>query len=121
MDSKRNDISYILEEYSEDKRTVAEYKAVMAKYKIDTPQGREVLERKIEEFEAKHTVNRGYMAKFVHQMSQLENCIRTFDRIDTEHGNRNEQAMAEFERMVKREQEKKAKEEKKKEEERDGR
>lgn len=101
IESCRNDVSYILEEYNEDKRAVAQYKALMAKYKINTPRGLLELERKVAEFEVKQNTNRGYMAKVITQMSELENCIRTFDRIDSERGSRNEEAMREFERIAK--------------------
>lgn len=100
IESRRNDVSYILEDYNADKKAVAQYKAVMAKYKIETPQGRKDLENKVVEFEAKQNVNRGYMSRVIVQMSELENCIRTFDRIDSEHGNKNDKAMREFEQIV---------------------
>ena len=100
IESRRNDVSYILEEYNADKNAVAQYKAVMAKYKIETPQGRQELEKKVLEFETKQNVNRGYMSRVIVQMSELENCIRTFDRIDSEHGNKNETAMRQFEQIV---------------------
>lgn len=38
-------------------------------------------------------------------MSELENCIRTFDRIDSERGNRNVKAMREFELIVRPQEE----------------
>lgn len=109
IESRRNDVSYILEEYNEDKRAVAQYKALVAKYRIDTPQRILALEQKVAEFEVKQSANRGYMAKVIAQMSELENCIRTFDRIDSEHGNRNEEAMREFERIARTQEEQKKK------------
>mgnify|MGYP003269287283 FL=1 len=77
----------------------------MAKYKIDTPQGLKALEKKVADFETKQNVNRGYMASIIAQMSELENCIRTFDRIDSERGNRNVKAMREFELIVRPQEE----------------
>lgn len=105
IESRRNDVSYILEEYNEDKKTVEKYKSIMAKYKIDTPQGLKALEKKVADFETKQSVNRGYMASVIAQMSELENCIRTFDRIDSERGNRNVKAMREFELIVRPQEE----------------
>ena len=72
----------------------------MAKYKIDTPQGLKALEKKVADFETKQNVNRSYMVNIIAQMSELENCIRTFDRIDSERGNRNVKAMREFELII---------------------
>lgn len=100
IESRRNDVSYILEEYNEDKKTVVKYKSIMAKYKIDTPQGLKALEKKVADFETKQNVNRSYMVNIIAQMSELENCIRTFDRIDSERGNRNVKAMREFELII---------------------
>lgn len=99
MDTHREDMSYILEEYNEDKRKVDDYKAIISKFKIGTEQGFNSFERKISDFESRQEINRGVMAKIVYQMSELENCIRTYDRIDTERGSRNEQAILEFERI----------------------
>jgi len=96
-----NNISYILEEYDEDIKRAAQYREVMGKYKIDTPEGQLALEKKVAEFEMRQNTNRGYMADVVLQMSELENCIRTYDRIDSENGNRNVQAMNEFEVLAK--------------------
>lgn len=45
------------------------------------------------------------MASIIAQMSELENCIRTFDRIDSERGNRNVKAMREFELIVRPQEE----------------
>lgn len=115
MESHRNDINYILEEYNEDKKMVAQYKAMLSKYKIDTPQGQRTLEQKVSEFEAKQNVNRMYMTRVVMQMAELENCIRTFDRIDSERGNRNVTAMREFEKIARPKEARRAEERKKKE------
>lgn len=101
IDSKKDELEYVMEEYSADKRTVENYRALMSKFKIDTPQGRAVLEQKVTEFEEKQNVNRGYMADIIARMSELENCIRTFDRIDTERGNKNEVAMRIFDSISK--------------------
>jgi len=99
IETSRSDVSYVLEEYNDDKKEVAKYKAIISRYKIETPQGIQALGNKIAEFESKQNVNRGYMENVIIQMSELENCIRTFDRIDTEKGNKNAQAMQEFERV----------------------
>lgn len=112
IENKRNDVSYILEEYNEDKKTVEKYKAIMTKYKIDTPQGQNAFEKKVADFESKQDVNRSYMANIIVQMSELENCIRTFDRIDSERGNRNDKAMRDFERIAKLQTEQSIKEQK---------
>lgn len=101
MESGKNDVSYIVEHYNDDKRTLDKYKSIMKKFKIDTEQGYQLLESKIAQFESKQSVNRSYMSKVILQMSELENCIRTFDRIDCEHGNRHESEMNEFERIIK--------------------
>lgn len=100
IDSRRNDISYILEEYNQDNKDIANYKAIAEKYRIDTPQGLQALEKKVNDFEAKQNINRGYMASVINQMGELENCIRTFDRIDSEHGNKRSSDMERFEKMV---------------------
>lgn len=113
IERNRNNINYILEEYNEDKQAVAKYRGLLVKHKINTPQAQQALEQKVAEFEAKQNSNRGYMAKVVTQMSELENCIRTFNRIDTERGNRNEVAMWQFEQIA-RPQRKQEKEEQKK-------
>ncbi|MBD5403025.1 hypothetical protein HDR58_09580 [bacterium] len=39
------------------------------------------------------------MADILMQMAELENCIRTFDRIDSEHGNKNSNAMEIFKKI----------------------
>lgn len=98
IDAGRHDVNYILDGYNADKKAVSEYRATMKRYKIDTQQGLSALERKVADFDAKQSRNRGYMAKVVTQMAELENCIRTFDRIDAERGGRNIQAIREFER-----------------------
>lgn len=100
IESRRNDVAYVLEEYNEDKKMVAQYRGIMAKYKIETQQGQGTLKKKVVEFEAKQNTNRGYMTSVITQMSELENCIRTYDRIDGENGSRDEQAMKEFELVV---------------------
>ena len=97
IDSHKNDIAYVLEEYNTDKKTVLQYEEILAKYKINTPQGFQSFEKKVTEWEEKQHINQHYMSQVVTQMAELENCIRTFDRIDTEHGNRNEEAMKAFE------------------------
>lgn len=99
IDDHRHDVNYILDGYNADKKSVAECKTIMAKYKIDTPQGLRSLEKKVAEFDAKQSHNRGYMAKVVTQMAELENCLRTFDRIDAERGQRNERAVRAFEQL----------------------
>lgn len=105
IEKSKNDVAYILEEYNEDKKMVKQYSVIMKKYKIENLQGQTALQEKVSEFEAKQWKNRKYMERVILQMSELENCIRTFDRIDTENGSRNEQAMYEFE-MIAMEQEK---------------
>jgi len=114
IEANRNEVSYILEEYNEDKKEVAKYKAIIARYKIETPQGQQALGKKVAEFESKQDVNRGYMENVIVQMSELENCIRTFDRIDTDNGNKNAQAMQEFERVSRPQEDKKRENEKRK-------
>lgn len=99
IDNRRNNIDYILEDYSQDNRTAEQYKALLLKYKIHTPQGLNSLQEKVADFERRQEANKGYLSKVVNQMSELENCIRTFDRIDTRHGNRNEKAMYDFEKL----------------------
>jgi len=103
IESRMNDISYILEEYNADTKTVAQYKEVMAKYKIDTMKGRQDLERKVVGFETKQNANRVHMTSITTQMSELENCFRVFVRIDRENGNSNDEAAKEFELIVARE------------------
>ena len=100
IESKKGDVSYLLEEYNKDKKTIEQYKATMIKYKIDTPHGENTLKAKVTEYEAKQNANRGYMASVLSQMVELENCIRTFDRIDRENGTGNDKAMREFELLV---------------------
>lgn len=100
IESKRNDVGYILEEYIADKKQCEEYKELLVKYKIDTQKGLENLQSKVADFEARQEINRGYMSNVLRQMSELENCIRTFDRIDSEHGLKNNRAMQEFESIV---------------------
>lgn len=101
IENKKDDYEYIIEEYSADKKAVENYQSMMSKFKIDTPQGRAALERRVAAFEEKQNVNRGYMVNIIARMSELENCIRTFDRIDTERGNKNEAAMRVFDSISK--------------------
>lgn len=101
IESNKNDISYVVEEYNEDKKTAGKYKALLARYKIDKPQGQQALRKKVMEFEAKQNIIRGHLESAVLQMSDLENCIQTFDRIDTERGSKNMAAMQSFEALKK--------------------
>lgn len=104
MDLKRGDVKYILEEFSNDKKVAEQYRGTISKFKIGTPEGLQSLEQKVREFELRLDNNRLYMSGVIMQMSELENCIRTFDRIDSARGAKNVQAMQIFERIV-REQE----------------
>lgn len=78
---------------------VEHYKATMAKYKIDKPQGEQSLWTKVSEYETRQNANRGYMADVITNMAELENCIRTFDRIDRESGKEENETVREFEKM----------------------
>lgn len=100
VECNKDDVSYILEEYDQDKKNIARFRAIMEKYKIDTQQGKQALENKVSGFEAKQDVNRNYMRNIITQMGELENCIRVFDRIDSERNARNEKAMSEFNKMM---------------------
>lgn len=96
IDSHRNDIKYILEEYSRDKKMVAQYKAMMAQYGIATPEGLRGFEQRVSDFEKRLEAQKLRLIQTEAKMSELENCIRTFDRIDTDRGIRNVNAMREF-------------------------
>ena len=102
MEANKNNVEYIIEEYSSDKRTSESMEKMMSKFKIDTEQGRADLSRKVSEFETAQNRNREYMKTIVFQMTELENCIRTFDRIDSAHGARNTEAMKRFDGIVMR-------------------
>ena len=99
IDSNKSNVSYILEKYNADRKMVEHYKATMAKYKIDTPQGEQSLRAKVSEYETKQNANRGYMADVITNMAELENCIRTFDRIDRESGKEENETVRKFEKM----------------------
>ncbi|MBD5403024.1 relaxase/mobilization nuclease domain-containing protein [bacterium] len=45
VDSHKNDISYILEEYNQDNKAITNYKAITEKYRIYMPQGIQTLEK----------------------------------------------------------------------------
>ncbi len=99
IDKNKSNVSYILEEYNADRKMVEHYKATMTKYKIDTPQGEQSLRTKVSEYETKQNANRGYMAAVITNMAELENCIRTFERIDRESGKEENETVREFEKM----------------------
>lgn len=101
IDSKKNDVGYILEQYVLDRKQLEDYQSQMNRYKIDKTEGLEKLKLKVADFENRQTVNRNYMSDILKQMNELENCIKTFDRIDTENGVKNIEAMNEFERIAK--------------------
>lgn len=103
IESNKNDVTYIMEEHGTDKKAVEDYKAELAKHKIITPQGQAALAKKVSEFEPKQNKNREIISGLVMQMSELENCIRTFDRIDSDRGCPNTLAMEKFERLVRKE------------------
>ena len=101
IDNKKSDVRYILEQYVLDRKQLEEYQSQMNRYKIDTTEDLEKLKLKVTDFENRQIVNRNYMSDILKQMSELENCIRTFDRIDTENRVKNIEAMNEFERIAK--------------------
>jgi len=80
----------------DDVKMLESYDTLIVKYKIDTPQGYSALKQKVDGFEMKQNENRIYMANVLSRMSELENCINTFNRIDTEQGTPNQEAMKKF-------------------------
>ncbi|BAL01885.1 endonuclease relaxase, MobA/VirD2 family protein (plasmid) [Oscillibacter valericigenes Sjm18-20] len=100
MQHKQKDIAYIMESYDTDKVLLKQYTETMEKYKIDTPQGLQTLKEKVSTFETKQSLINGYVQKTLYQMAQLENCMRTFDRIDREHGAGDDAAIKQFEKLV---------------------
>lgn len=99
IESKKQDMEYLVEEYNDDLKLLKQYESAMKKFKIDTADGIQQLETKVAEFVSKQENNRRHIEKLVYQMSELENCIRTFDRIDTENGKRKNAIMEQFEKM----------------------
>lgn len=96
VEEKKNDIIYIMEDYQSDKKEINRLSSLLVKYKIDTPEKQKEFFEKIAEFESKQQVNRGYLAKAIYQMSELENCLLTYNRIDKEAGVDTRSIISEF-------------------------
>jgi len=99
IDSKRMDIGYILEEHGGDKKKLEQYKAILQKHKIDTPDKAAVFREKVQGFKAKHEQNCGHRENVLVQMAELENCMRTFERMDRESGKGENAMVRDFEKM----------------------
>ena len=112
IDESRGDVSYVLASLAADERTAAAYREKITRCGIDTAEGLNSLKERVAALESRQNKLRADMAAATHQMAELENCVRTYDRIDRSHGERNEKAVQEFEALAREERsrEKKTKE-----------
>jgi ABC-type transporter Mla subunit MlaD len=79
-------IEYALESFGKDTRQLAAYKATLAQYKLDTPQGVEAFTKRLDEFDQRLSKSHEVMSSLESRMSELDNCMRTLYRIDSERG-----------------------------------
>lgn len=94
------DLAYRLEQEQEDLRLLKEYQLLLQKYKINTPEGMSALTGKVEQYEAKTTELQIRAAQTFYHMRELENCMRTYDRIDRQYGIADDAAMREFLKLL---------------------
>lgn len=91
-----NNLAYQLEQLQDDTAMLRGYKAIMRKYKIDTPGSFDELKEKVDEFSVKAAKLEKVMDNAAVHMSELENCMRTYNRIDRQHERADDGAWQEF-------------------------
>lgn len=96
IESNKPDIAYMLEQYEIDKKILESYEKEAQQAKINTASGYSTLLSKVEEFEQRQAANKEYLEKLKYHLSELDNCMRTYDRIDTESGAKNIEAVRAF-------------------------
>lgn len=94
------DLAYRFEQEQEDLRLLKEYQILLQRYKIDTPEGMSALTGKVAQYEAKTTELQTRATQAIHHMRELENCMRTYDRIDRQYGIADDAAMREFLKLL---------------------
>lgn len=95
-----SDLAYQLEQLQDDTATLKAYQAVMRKYKIDTPDGFAELKGKVDEFSFKAAQLETVMNNAAVHMVELENCMRTYNRIDRRQGRADDAAWQEFMKLL---------------------
>lgn len=95
----RSDLGYVLEHYAEDKKLLETYKDTLRNYKIEDAESRKAFFEKIDIIEQKQSINREYITNAVSQMTELENCILTYTRIDSDSGIDTRTVISEFNKL----------------------
>ena len=97
IENNKSDVQYLLESYSKDEYTLRKWEEEVKNAKIDTEKGYASLLNKVNEFEQRQNANREQLERIKKELSELDNCMRTYIRIDTENGARDEKAISTYE------------------------
>ena len=104
IENNKSDVQYLLESYSKDEYTLRKWEAEVKSAKIDTEKGYASLSSKVKEFEQRQNANREQLERIKKELSELDNCMRTYIRIDTDNGARDEKAIRAYEDIKIREE-----------------
>lgn len=100
MEANKNNVAYAIDGLHEDRKLLLQYESIMQKYKIDTPEGQAAFNVKVAEYADRLVKAQAAVANATRQMAEIENCVRTYDRIDRERGADNATFMREFNALV---------------------
>ncbi len=84
--SNKNDVVYVMEHLTADKKQLEQYQTLMRKYNIESPHEQELFRKKVDGYDGRLSKCEAMIQNARTQMDEIENCIRTYSRIDSEHG-----------------------------------
>lgn len=96
------DLVYQLEYMAADRAELARCRELMKKYGIETPHGAAEFREKILEFTERTQNLEKAIEAAAEQMAELENCMRTYERIDRKNGRMNEAAWKAVEDLLRK-------------------
>jgi hypothetical protein len=114
----KGDTAYIFDERRFDEAELKKYKDLMRSYKIETPEQQKKLKDTVCDFESRLQKVDKIIAEVQEQLRQIDNCVRTYDRIDIAAGNQNVAFIRKYEAMKRGEEVQEQNEEKNNERER---
>lgn len=96
IETHKTDAVYVMEHLMSDRRQLEQYELLMKKYKIESYDEQEQFQKKLNEYSQRLSRCEALILNVQEQMNEVENCIRTYSRIDSEHGIDTTEVMQKF-------------------------